>query len=80
MNQSPSRCAKCAGEMEQGFVLDNADRGGRVVSRWAAGAPQKSVGTLLKAVSADSVFPIGTLRCKSCGYLESYARPEFAAR
>lgn len=63
--------------MEQGFVLDNS-HGGREVSRWVAGAPLKSfwVGTKLPD---EDLIPIGTYRCSSCGYLESYARPEFAA-
>ena len=79
MNQTPSRCPKCEGEMEQGFILD-AMHGGQIASRWAAGAPQKSFWTGTKAVSQDSVIPVGTFRCASCGFLESYARPEFAAR
>ena len=79
MNQTPSRCPKCEGEMEQGFILD-AMQGGQIASRWAAGAPQKSFWTGSKGVSEDSVIPVGTFRCASCGFLESYARPEFAAR
>jgi hypothetical protein len=64
--------------MEQGFVLDNT-HGARVVSHWAAGAPEKSfwVGTKLPE---EKTIPIGTFRCSSCGFLEGYARPEFAAR
>ena len=71
-------CSKCNGNMEQGFILDNT-YGARVVSHWAAGAPQKSfwVGTKLPDVE---LIPIGAFRCSSCGYLESFARPEFAAQ
>ena len=74
---SPQRCPKCGSEMEQGFVLDNT-HGSRVVSQWVAGAPQKSfwVGT---KVPDGKLVPIGTYRCLSCGFLESYAREEFAA-
>ena len=79
MNQSPSRCPKCEGEMELGFILDS-NQGGQVVSRWAAGVPQKSFWTVQKTVPEASVIPIGTFRCASCGFLESYARPEFAAQ
>lgn len=79
MDQTPSRCPKCDGPMEQGFILD-VMHGGQIVSRWAAGVPQKSFWTGTKSVSEDIVIPVGTFRCESCGYLESYARPEFAAR
>ena len=63
--------------MAQGFVVDNT-HGGRVVSKWAEGAPVKSFWFGTKA-PAEGVIPIGTYRCSSCGYLESYARQEFAA-
>jgi len=64
--------------MEQGFVLDNT-YGARIVSQWALGAPLKSfwVGTKLPD---DTLVPIGTYRCSACGFLESYARQEFAAK
>ena len=64
--------------MEQGFVLDNT-HGGRLVSQWAAGAPLKSfwVGTKLPDAK---LLPIGSYRCSSCGFLEMYARQEFAAK
>jgi hypothetical protein len=63
--------------MERGFILDNS-YGARLVSQWAAGAPKKSFWATTKAPSQDTV-PIGVFRCATCGYLESYARPEFAA-
>lgn len=75
MNQ-PS-CPKCQGEMEQGFVLDNT-YGGRIVSHWSAGPPKKSFWTGTKLSEAKQI-PIGTFRCKDCGYLESFARAEFEA-
>ena len=78
MTTSPQLCPKCGSGMEQGFVLDNT-HGARIVSQWAAGPPRKSfwVGTKLPE---DEFVPIGTYRCSSCGYLESYARQEFAAK
>ena len=63
--------------MEQGFVLDNT-HGARVVSQWGAGAPLKSFWLGTK-VPNDTLVPIGAYRCSSCGYLELYARQEFAA-
>jgi len=75
---SPQQCPKCGSGMEQGFVLDNT-YGARVVSHWAAGAPLKSfwAGTKLPD---EKLVPIGTYRCSSCGFLELYARQEFAAK
>jgi len=64
--------------MEQGFVLDNT-YAARVVSQWAAGAPLKNFWGSAKLPDEDLV-PIGTYRCSSCGYLELYARQEFAAK
>ena len=73
----PHTCPKCPGRMEQGFIVDNT-YGGHIVSHWAPGAPKKSfwVGT---KIPDKSQIPIGMFRCSSCGYLEAYARPEFAA-
>jgi hypothetical protein len=64
--------------MEQGFVMDNT-YGGLLVSQWAAGQPQKSFWRGTK-MPAEKLIPIGTFRCASCGYLESFAMPEFAAK
>jgi hypothetical protein len=64
--------------MDRGFVLDNT-HGGRHVTQWAAGAPRKSfwVGTKLPE---EALVPMGAYRCSSCGYVEFYARQEFAPR
>lgn len=72
------QCPKCKGAMEQGFVLDNT-YGARGVSHWASGAPRKSFWMGTK-VPNEKQIPIGTFRCSSCGYLEHYAKDEFAAR
>ena len=77
MSQAPLHCPKCDGEMEQGFILD-ALPGGQIASRWAAGVPKKSFWTGIKGVPEDAAIPVGAFRCASCGYLEFYARPEFA--
>jgi hypothetical protein len=63
--------------MVQGFIID-FNLAGRMVSSWVEGAPQKSfwVGT---TISSLTNIPIGTFRCETCGFLESFARPEFAA-
>lgn len=78
MSHESRRCPKCDGSMEQGFVMD-MDSGSRLVSQWAPGAPVKSfwLGTKLPA---DKMIAIGVFRCEGCGFLESYARDEFAAQ
>lgn len=78
MNAVQHHCPKCAGAMEQGFVLDNS-YGVHIVSHWVAGPPLKSFWTGTKAPN-DQKVPIGSFRCSACGYLEFYARPEFAAQ
>ncbi len=77
MSNATSECPKCSGRMEQGFVMDNT-YGARVVSHWAAGAPQKSFWAGTK-MPEEKLIPIGTFRCSKCGYLESYAMPKFKA-
>jgi hypothetical protein len=77
MTVASLKCPKCSGLMDQGFVLDNT-HGGLLVSQWAKGPPLKEsfwIGTK----RPDTHLPIGTFRCASCGYLEAYARQEFAA-
>jgi hypothetical protein len=68
-------CPKCQGDMVQGFVADFA-AAQTVVSTWVEGPPEKSVWYGTKVPQAKCI-PIGTFRCVACGYLESYARPEF---
>jgi hypothetical protein len=64
--------------MDQGFTLD-LTYGSQAVSQWVEGAPEKSFWTATKAPK-DKRIPIATFRCEGCGFLESYARPEFAAK
>jgi hypothetical protein len=64
--------------MDQGFVVDDT-YGARSVSQWVPGAPLKSFWTGTK-IQDEKILPIGTFRCSSCGYLESYAQWEFGAK
>jgi len=77
VTDSPSTCPKCRGPMEQGFVIHYL-RSSMLISHWSKGSPLSSIwrGTKMPATQ----IPIGMFRCSSCGYLESYARPEFAAK
>jgi hypothetical protein len=71
------RCPKCNDEMVRGFILD-ITHGARLQVRWSPGQAQRSYWTATKAPGETIV--VGTFRCRSCGYLESYARDEFAAQ
>jgi len=68
------KCGKCAGKMEQGFVIDET-YGRQLQERWAEGKPEPHVwlgfdlGVKLKH---KKPMPVSTWRCTSCGYLESY--------
>jgi hypothetical protein len=77
MSNTSQQCPKCNGQMERGFILDQVP-GGQIVSRWIAGEPQKSFWTGIKRPEEKGI-PIGAFRCAACGFLESYARDEFAA-
>jgi hypothetical protein len=48
------------------------------VGWWTRGEPVKSI--LFGIWLGCGVLPTRTFRCAKCGYLESYAREEFAAR
>ena len=78
MSAETSRCPKCNGEMVQGFIVDHHAGGKRLISNWVEGAPEKSFWRSTN-VPADKCMPVGTFSCSACGFLESYARPEFAA-
>jgi hypothetical protein len=67
-------CSKCRGLMEEGFVPDSSDAA-LLRSAWFEGKPEKNLLGGLK-VKGKRTFPIVTLRCKVCGFLESYARTE----
>lgn len=79
MKPATTRCPKCTGEMVQGFVVDFHAGGARLVANWVEGPPEKTFWAVTK-VPDDKCIPIGTFRCLSCGFLESFARTEFAAK
>ena len=72
-------CSDCAGELEEGFLLD-ANGGVMFPSKWHAGAPKNSTffgvdvgGT--HGVEIRQAFPIGAARCTQFGMLKLHARP-----
>jgi hypothetical protein len=60
--------------MDEGFLLDVSD-GAYRRGTWVAGPAEKSFWTGVKLHGRDQM-PVCTYRCRRCGYLESYARPE----
>jgi len=75
------RCPKCNGVMVQGFVIDWQGSKFSRVSSWVEGAPGKpSWFGMTVPVPREKCIPVGTFRCSVCGFLESYARPEFARK
>ena len=78
MSEGTNRCPKCDGEMVQGFTFES-EGPRRIVSTWVEGAPEKTFWQGAN-VPADKRVPVGTFRCSACGFLESYARPEFGAK
>jgi hypothetical protein len=81
MSKEAMRCPKCNGVMVQGFIKDLKGEGSCRVSTWVEGAPGKPslFGSSVPA-PAEKCIPVGTFRCSVCGFLESYAHPEFAAK
>jgi hypothetical protein len=74
------RCPKCNSPMTRGYSVDigsGTTAGMDHVERWVPGRAVKSVLAILRPRNALSV---ATFRCESCGYLESYARPEFESK
>ena len=69
-------CPKCQSRMQEGFTLDNT-YGGRAVSSWIEGAPQRSIWVGVKLEGCKPI-EIATYRCSSCGFLESFTKPERA--
>jgi hypothetical protein len=57
--------------MEQGFIKDEG-YGTASASKWVEGPPEKSFWSGIKTAGREQV-EVKTYRCKSCGYLESYA-------
>jgi hypothetical protein len=79
MSEAKTGCPRCKSEMVQGFIVDFHAGGGRLVINWVEGTPEKAFWSVTK-VPTDKCIPVGTFRCSGCGFLESYARPEFAAK
>jgi len=69
---SSDSCPKCSGKMQEGFICDQS-HGGRLVSTWVEGAPERSRWTGIK-LAGHKTLETRTFRCGKCGFLESYAK------
>jgi hypothetical protein len=65
------QCGKCSSDMEEGFVVDQAEST-YSLEKWVAGNPEKNWLTGI-SLKGKVVYEVRTLRCVSCGFLESYA-------
>lgn len=63
--------------MEQGFSIADG-YGNKGPSHWVKGAPKESA--VWGVMYEVQPIPIGSFRCTACGYLETYARFEFATK
>ena len=81
MSTKAIQCPKCNGVMVQGFIIDFYVSKFSRVSNWVEGVPGKPswFGTTIP-VPAEKCIPVGTFRCSVCGFLESYAHSQFAAK
>lgn len=64
-----SNCPKCGGKFENGFLIDRA-RGSVHIGKWVQRNPKVDT----SGVNDEPSSPVVTMRCKSCGFLESYAK------
>jgi hypothetical protein len=66
------QCSKCNSEMEEGFLLEKGDGPLLSPETWVAGKPTESFISGLN-LKNKVIYEVVTFRCKTCGYLESYA-------
>ncbi len=78
MDADSGRCPKCDGTLVRGFIVDRT-HGAIRLSRWYEGTPKKSFWFDTREPEAEGGIPLGVFRCSECGFLESYARLDFAA-
>jgi Domain of unknown function (DUF6487) len=73
MEQQPTKCVKCGGDMAEGFILDRIMHGVAAVATWQADKPERSFWTGIKFQGKEQ-REITVYRCEECGFLESYAK------
>ena len=70
---APSRCPRCQGAMESGFLVDRGDYESQRQATWASGTPAYSIWRNTAIAKGERTMLVATYRCERCGFLESYA-------
>lgn len=69
-------CSKCGGKMRRGFLADRGDHN-TFVAHWIHGEPVNAEIFGIKGDNVDvrnrNAFPVCSIRCDQCGFLELYA-------
>ena len=86
MTEAVLSCPKCGDKMVRGYVLNSADDF-TFLGEWIEGVPKAAGafsfsirGNGIEMPNASQRWAIGTFRCRTCGFLESYASMEFAVQ
>ena len=69
---NPVACSKCGGRMIKGSLFNKDTNGGKSLSQWVEGKPERSLWTGLKTKGLE-MLPVTSFRCARCGFLETYA-------
>lgn len=72
---SITRCTKCNGRMERGFLVD-VTHGGVLLAKWVEGAAVVSKWLGVRDLKKRRKYAMVADRCGKCGYLEHYATEE----
>lgn len=75
----PTKCPKCNGAFEEGFLADNTFPARILPGIWVAGPPDESFwsGKGSAQVAGKVKRRVQAYRCVACGYLECYASAEW---
>lgn len=70
------KCPKCTATMQRGFILDPVYGTPPLKGEWVTGVNTRW-SWISKTIDTSNATPIEivTLRCPTCGFLESYAPP-----
>jgi ribosomal protein S27AE len=75
-SRSDSVCARCSGDLEEGFLADHGDMQMLGEGAWARGKPNRSRWRLTALAKGQQLLPILGLRCTRCGLVEFHANEE----
>ncbi len=72
METTQTKCPRCQGGMQEGFIVDSG-MAATGVANWYAGPPKmRSFGRGIELVDSQ-LKHVKALRCEQCSYLELYA-------